>query len=133
MTDKREIFVLIIDDDYIARLIHKSIVESFEQFNFVIAESGSGIEGLQLIRDKYQAEHRVPDLIILDAAMPVMSGFDFVEAFIHEDIPNETKIIMVTASDNPEHLEKSKSLGIDYFLTKPLTFDKLKAAIVECV
>ncbi len=133
MTNRKKVSVLIVDDDYIARIINKNVVESFEQFDMAVEELNSGLEALQFIQEKYQRENKFPDLIILDTAMPVMSGFDFVEAFRLIDTLGNTNIIIVTSSDNPDDIEKSKSLGIKHFLTKPLTFEKLKSAILETI
>lgn len=130
MIIKKEIEVLIIDDDFVARLINKKVVQSFEEFDITIHEAISGVTALEFLRDKYQQNKAYPKVIILDTAMPIMSGFDFIEAYSQLPNSNRTSIIIVTASSNPEDIENAKSLGVNYYFTKPVSFDKLKFAIL---
>ena len=131
MTERKDVRVVIVDDDYIARLINRNVVESFNQFNVYVDEANGGTDALELISKRYKNENKFPQIIILDCAMPVMSGFDFIEELKQTYPTTSIEIIIVTASDNPEDIERSKNLGVKHFLTKPLTFEKLKFAILE--
>lgn len=133
MIIKKEIEVLIIDDDFVARLINKKVVQSFDEFDSTIHEAISAVTALEFLRDKYQQSKAYPKVIILDTAMPIMSGFDFIEAYSQLPNSNRTSIIIVTASSNPEDIEKAKSLGVKYYFTKPVSFDKLKSSIIDTI
>ena len=70
-------------------------------------------------------------LVISDVMMPVMDGFEFVEAFRKLSFPNQDKIVivMLTTSSNPKDLDKVDALGIGGYINKPLTEEKLKNAL----
>jgi len=66
--------------------------------------------------------------VLLDIQMPVMNGFDFMEAF--EKLPDATKagynVYMLSSSINENDLNRVKNFGsIKQFLNKPLTSDAL--------
>jgi len=56
-----------------------------------------------------------------------MNGIEFMESFneINFNSNSRTKIVVVTASENPNDKEKLEKLGVQAYLTKPLTEEKL--------
>jgi CheY-like chemotaxis protein len=67
-----------------------------------------------------------PEMILLDINMPVMDGFEFIEAFRKFNMDkNKTRIVIYTASFNSKDIEMLKSIGFNDFLIKPLTEEKL--------
>ena len=73
-----------------------------------------------------------PDVMLLDIQMPVMNGFDFVEAF--ELLPGEVKqgytVFMLSSSINENDLNRVKNYtSIKQFLNKPLTSSALSAIL----
>jgi CheY-like chemotaxis protein len=63
--------------------------------------------------------------------MPVMDGFEFVDAFKKLNFSNQDQvvIVMLTTSSNPKDLEKVKALGIGGYINKPLTQEQIKDVI----
>jgi DNA-binding response OmpR family regulator len=63
--------------------------------------------------------------------MPIMDGFDFLEAFhdIKRQDKENTKIIVLTSSDDPKDKIKAKKMGAADYLTKPLHRESLLMAI----
>ena len=119
-TNKRPPRILIIDDDI-------SIVELVGDFLTLEGfESDSCTSGNEAI--EYLKTNRV-DLILLDIVMPGMSGIE-VARKIREDSVDKgfIPIIIVSAMVN----EKDKILGLQYaddYITKPFSYDELKARI----
>ena len=84
-------------------------------------------------RDGYQALERLrlaenlPDLIILDLAMPIMNGFEFREHQLREekicDVP------VVSPVDDPAEVQAVLAAGADGYLPKPYRFDHM----LECI
>ncbi|PJJ60859.1 response regulator [Hymenobacter chitinivorans] len=67
-----------------------------------------------------------PSLILLDMKMPVMDGFEFLEAYVQlPAAQRESVLIMLTTSLNPQDVVRMQDLPITGFLTKPLTKDKI--------
>jgi CheY-like chemotaxis protein len=62
-----------------------------------------------------------------------MDGFQFIDAFKKLDFPKKEKILIVvlTSSINPNDLQKVKSMGIDHYMTKPVSEEKVLALIQD--
>lgn len=59
-----------------------------------------------------------PDLIVLDAMMPKVSGFDVLDILRNTPETANLKIIMLTALSQDSDKERAKSLGVDDYLVK---------------
>lgn len=70
-----------------------------------------------------------PDVILLDAMMPVMDGFETCKALKAETMLADTPVIFMTGLSDSEHIVKGlEAGGVDY-LTKPVKPDELLARI----
>lgn len=67
-----------------------------------------------------------PDLIILDMMLPRRSGFLIMESIkpSHES-GCRPYVIMITANEGKRHELYAKHLGVDEYLTKPFSMDRL--------
>ena len=59
-----------------------------------------------------------PDLILLDAMMPNISGFDVLDILRNTPETANIRIIMLTALSQPKDKERAESLGVDDYLVK---------------
>jgi len=59
-----------------------------------------------------------PDLILLDAMMPKISGFDVLDILRNTPATSNVRIIMLTALSQPKDKERAESLGVDDYLVK---------------
>lgn len=59
-----------------------------------------------------------PDLIILDAMMPKISGFDVLDILRNTPETNNIHVVMLTALSQPKDKERAESLGVDDYLVK---------------
>lgn len=86
----------------------------------------NGKEALSLF-EKECREAKCPALILLDVNMPVMNGFEFLEAYDQLPFTSKTPviIIMLTTSLHPRDVERVQRLGITDFVNKPLTKEKV--------
>lgn len=104
--------VLIIDDEVpfcklMAGALHQSGLEALTAF--------SGESGLEVYRREQ------PDLILLDLAMPGISGFDVAAAIRADEkrTQQHTLIVLLTAHANSFTVSVEFHTGIDSYLTKP--------------
>jgi DNA-binding NarL/FixJ family response regulator len=74
---------------------------------------GTATNGIGAIRT---AQRLTPDLVILDIAMPLMNGLEAV-VHIKRRLPN-TKVLLVSADDNPEIVLAALACGADGFIWK---------------
>jgi CheY-like chemotaxis protein len=124
--------VLIVDDNQIDTLINERILASLglvKQFH----KASNGEEALQIVNEYKNATQVVPDIILLDLNMPVMDGFQFIQAFQALEFPQKEKIliVIVTSSSSREDIDRIKKLGIKHYLTKPLTQEGVKSILHE--
>ncbi len=59
-----------------------------------------------------------PDLIVLDAMMPKVNGFDVLDILRNTPQTTNVRIIMLTALSQPSDVERAKSMGVDDYLVK---------------
>jgi DNA-binding response OmpR family regulator len=76
-----------------------------------------------------QARAIKPDLILLDISMPAGNGFQLAETFLRMPETKGTPIIFITASKNPELLQKVMELGAIGLFEKPFDTEKLLSSI----
>ncbi len=104
--------ILIVDDNYQnTEILHDFLeLEGFE--NIEVATNPR--VALELF------EAAKPDIILLDLAMPVMTGFE-VMAIVRESLPKDSylPILVLTADFSPESKNKALASGANDFLTKP--------------
>jgi len=125
--------ILCIDDDPITLMLCKMVITK-ASFSNEIATAKNGEEALKYFNTLKQTNSnsnliKHPQLIFLDLNMPVMGGWEFLDSFATADYSdyNDTKVIILSSTIDPEDLEKSKkySMVID-FLSKPISKEMLE-------
>lgn len=122
--------VLLVDDDDVNNFLCERLIKKLGVANKV-KKSYNGEEALlYLAKNCCSFEDGYPDLILLDNNMPEMNGVEFMESFnqiinSNNEGNNKVKIVVLTASENPSDKEKLENLGIDAYLIKPLTEEKI--------
>lgn len=105
--------ILLIDDDSSYRTISSSALTSAA---FSIDEATSGAEALQHVKEK------VPDLVLLDAMMPDLDGFETCRLLRKESCMTDVPIIMVTGMDDVDSIHKAFAAGATDFICKPINY-----------
>lgn len=128
----RLLHIMVIDDAdmdlYLAQRIISKTVE-----NTAIKPFISAVDALEFINDLSNVPE-LPNLIFLDINMPIMNGFEFLEAISKIDctILANSHIYMLTSSFNPADKEKALSYAtVKGFIEKPLPRDLLKTICEE--
>lgn len=122
--------VLLVDDDAISNFLNARLLKGM-QVTDNIKVTSNGEEALRfIIREK--AESRpLPELILLDINMPVMNGFEFLEAFreIADDAPRPVIVILTTSTNNRDFEQLQQYAEVEISLSKPLTEENLQYII----
>jgi CheY-like chemotaxis protein len=124
--------VLLVDDDQVFNFLSTKILERMGVAdNIHVALNGE--EALALLNNYYQGSMSMPDVILLDLNMPIMDGFGFLQAFQRLSLPKieRIKIVIVSSSQDPQDVEMARSLGVAYYLSKPLTEEKLRSVLED--
>lgn len=101
--------ILLVEDDTALAAVYKS---RLELEGFEISEVNNGEEALSA------AINFKPDLILLDAMMPKISGFDVLDILRNTPETTNIRVIMLTALSQPKDKERAESLGVDDYLVK---------------
>ncbi len=99
------------------------IEEILSDQNFRITPASNGLEALEAI------SRELPDLVLLDAIMPQMSGFELAKKLRGMERTRLLPIVMITALDGREDRLKGLQAGVDDFISKPFNIFELLARI----
>jgi CheY-like chemotaxis protein/two-component sensor histidine kinase len=110
--------ILVIDDEQDIRQMFQVLLSGK---NYEVRTAANGWEGLSLM----EAER--PDLVILDIAMPVMNGYQFLEKVRGDRRTKDIPVIAISGADTD--LDRLKELGMDEFLSKPFSGTVLLATV----
>lgn len=69
------------------------------------------------------------DLVLTDADMPDISGFEIIERMRQDPRMAHTPVIMITGHSAPQIREHAQELGVSEFMVKPIDRDLLKATV----
>ena len=87
--------------------------------NILCQTAGSALEGLALIRNN------AFDLVLLDLAMPEVSGLDVVKLLKDENLLKKLNVVIFTASSDPKMFEEIRKMGVNKILKKPCSLEDL--------
>ena len=125
--------ICLIDDDRIYQFTAKRILESTGLSKEILVFQ-NGEEAVIYLQKNSKEEERLPDIIFLDINMPVMDGWQFLEAFQEfcEELIKPVTIYMVSSSVDDYDIRKSKEYKLvsDYVI-KPLNRERFEELIKQ--
>lgn len=101
--------ILLVEDDEALAGVYKARLE-LEGFDTKLVTNGEDALSATL-------EYK-PDLILLDAMMPKISGFDVLDILRNTPETTDVHVVMLTALSQPKDKERAQSLGVDDYLVK---------------
>jgi two-component system chemotaxis response regulator CheY len=113
--------VLVVDDFATMRKIIKNVLKQISLENVVEAENGK--HALDILKKEEI------DLIISDWIMPEMTGIDFLKACKQDEGIKDVPFLMVTAEAQKDCIMEAIKSGVDNYIVKPFTPEKLQGAI----
>lgn len=114
--------MLIIEDDVVTRDLLRIV---FEYDGFTCMEAENGAMGLAML------ESQAFDMIVLDHAMPVMTGLEFLDHVQHKLHQCKAPIIMITGMLTPNIRQKATKLGVYAIVEKPYDIGELRALVSQ--
>jgi len=123
--------VLLVDDDPTINFVHKLFLTEWG-ITDQIYTAANGQEALEFLEQNEEFGQHPPSMILLDINMPVMNGFEFLEAY--EGLPDKKKasvvMAMLTTSLHEKDREKaSKFVNLDSYMSKPLEKEQLMTVV----
>jgi two-component system chemotaxis response regulator CheY len=111
---------LIVDDSKVIRKVARHILETLE---FSVDEAEDGREALA------RCQESLPDVILLDWNMPVMSGMEFLRALRQTDLAQQPKVVFCTTENDIAHIRAAIEAGADEYVMKPFDRDTIHSKL----
>jgi signal transduction histidine kinase/DNA-binding response OmpR family regulator len=121
--------VLVVDDNEVNRRI---LLKQLSSCDLRCSAVNGGVEALAALDAAVRDGQRF-DLILLDAVMPVMDGFELAQRIGEHSGASRPTIMMLSSSGRHEDVERCRSLGIAAYLTKPIASADLLDAIGDVI
>jgi CheY-like chemotaxis protein len=112
--------ILVIDDSKAVRLIAQKALAAFD---CDVSDATNGFTGL------FAMERRLPDLILLDIAMPTMNGDTLLEMMRSNEQLRDIPVIMMFSATDHKVLARLTALGVSGMVKKPFTLEILADAV----
>lgn len=116
--------VLIIDDEATMRHVAH---EMLHECGYRTITASNGEEGIQI----YKIKQNEIDIVLLDMIMPKMSGEEVYEEL--RKINPGIKVVLTSGFKKDEKVERIMNKGIEYFLQKPYTIQKISSVVYAAI
>ena len=102
--------VLLVEDDEDSRAIYGTVLR---HAGYLVVEADDGEAALKSVR-----QHR-PDLVVMDAGLPGMDGWDATAALKNDPATASVPILVLTVHGQRTDVERAEAAGCDAFVLKP--------------
>ena len=120
--------VLLVDDDPAMNYVNDFFIKHYKYCDQVVVEQYPD-DALEKMKIWAQTPSELPNLILLDLNMPVMSGYQLAQAFadhISSDLLSNIRVFILSSSDIAREIDQAMKLPfVKGYLPKPLTIEDL--------
>jgi two-component system cell cycle response regulator DivK len=116
--------VLLIDDDEDSRVMYRTILAHAGIEVVTVTDGGDGLEVARAVK---------PSVIVLDVAVPTMSGLEVLQRVRQDSSLSETAVIALSDRMLKEEQQELADAGFDTILMKPIEPTTVLAAVVEAM
>lgn len=113
---------LVVDDSRVVRKVARRILE---ELGFVCEEAEDGQLAYELCSKK------MPDAILLDWNMPVMSGIEFLEKLRAMPSGEVPKVVFCTTENDMAHIQRAIMAGANEYIMKPFDTEIIKSKFIQ--
>jgi two-component system chemotaxis response regulator CheY len=113
---------LVVDDSRVIRKVARRILE---EMGFEIAEAGDGMEALAWCRAA------MPDAVLLDWNMPVMTGIEFLKHLRAEPEGHRPCVVFCTVENDLSRIREALDCGADEYIMKPFDSDVIASKFAQ--
>ena len=117
----KDISVLLIEDNMDDEWLTVRALRKVGVTDVTVARDGmSALSALLGNSETGEQVSCVPDLIILDLRLPKIDGLDVLRKIRTEGLTSDTKVLVLSSSEDPHDIDVCKKLGVLGFSSKPL-------------
>ena len=113
---------LVVDDSRVVRKVARRIVEDL---GFTCDEAEDGQKAYEYCTGK------MPDAILLDWNMPVMSGIEFLEKLRQMPNGKGPKVIFCTTENDMAHITRAMNAGANEYIMKPFDSEIIESKFTQ--
>ncbi|HEY4163672.1 MAG TPA: response regulator [Dongiaceae bacterium] len=113
---------LIVDDSKVVRMVARKILEGL---HFAIEEADNGKTAME------QCLKQMPDAILLDWNMPVMSGIDFLRNLRKMDGGQTPVVVFCTTENDIQHIQEAIGAGANEYIMKPFDSEIIESKFAQ--
>lgn len=120
-------YLIIDDSDIDILIVNRMIAKHYPHLNPIAVSDGA--KGMDYLRNVKKGINKKPDFILLDLQMPLMDGFEFLEAYEQElyNSLKDIKLIILTSSIHQIDKQKAeKYQSVSAYMVKPFSVDEFK-------
>ena len=122
---KRLLHMLFVEDDPTdVRLLYEALSEGSTWCYLTTANNGAQALDMLFQRGKYK-DQRLPDMILLDLNLPILTGHEVLNAIKAHHILGQIPVLVLSNSQSPEDITIAYDLGAACYIVKPRDFEHL--------
>jgi CheY-like chemotaxis protein len=125
----KKLLIAVVEDDLDDRDFICSALKD-KSDNIEIISFPGAQEFFTFLKDNPQ----LPDLVVTDLRMPLISGFEVIKQMKANEATKNTTVVVLSTSSNTEDIEKAKQLGAAGYFVKPYSlkgYEEIKNKIIE--
>jgi two-component system chemotaxis response regulator CheY len=113
---------LVVDDSRVVRKVARRILE---ELGFTCEEAEDGQQAYN------QCAQKMPEAILLDWNMPVMSGIEFLEKLRSMPSGQDPKVVFCTTENDMSHIQRAIMAGANEYIMKPFDTEIIKSKFIQ--
>ena len=122
MDNVNVINILLVEDDTLDVMDARRTLDRMGIL-YKIQVAKNGEEALQFLDQVKRGEADKPDIFLVDLNMPKMNGIELLTHIRKQDEWRDTKVFIITTSEEKEDKEVTQKLGVSGYIVKPLKFN----------
>ncbi len=113
---------LIVDDSKVIRMVARKILRELDFETEEAADGKAAVDACKI---------RMPDAVLLDWTMPVMSGIDFLKELRNLPGGDAPVVVFCTTENDIEHIREALEAGANEYIMKPFDSEIIQAKFAQ--